>query len=136
VLNVAGMPVRGVKSINYSESVERGRVRGTSQRKLALTSGEHDTEADLEVYLADWYELLALLGDGYMMTPFAISVSYTNGEDFHTDELIGVRIKKVGNAHAQGNDPLTIKLELDVMRLKRDGLDGVGVGVGVGVEAL
>ena len=29
VLNVAGIPIRGVKGINYSESVERGKVRGT-----------------------------------------------------------------------------------------------------------
>ena len=129
VLNVAGMPIRGVKAINYSESVERGKVRGTSQRKLALTSGEHDAEGDIELYQADWYELLSALGDGYMMAVFAISVSYTNLNDFHTDELVGVRIKKVGNAHAQGNEPLTIKLDLDIMRLKRDGLDGVGTAV-------
>jgi len=129
VLNVAGLSIRGVKAINYSESVERGKVRGTSQRKLALTSGEHDAEGDLELYMADWYDLLIALGDGYMMVPFAISVSYTNLADFHTDELVGVRIKKVGNAHAQGNEPLTIKLDLDVMRLKRDGLDGVGTAV-------
>ena len=129
VLNVAGLLIRGVKAINYSESVERGKVRGTSQRKLALTSGEHDAEGDIELYMADWYDLLTALGDGYMMVPFAISVSYTNLADFHTDELVGVRIKKVGNAHAQGNEPLTIKIDLDVMRLKRDGWDGVGIDV-------
>ena len=78
--------------------------------------------------MADWYDLLDALGDGYMMIPFAISASYTNLDDFHTDELVGVRIKKVGNAHAQGNGPLTIKLDLDIMRLKRDGLDGIGSG--------
>jgi hypothetical protein len=128
VINVAGIPIRGVKAINYSESVERGKVRGTSQRKLALTSGEHDVEGDLELYMDDWYELKDALGDGYMMATFAISVSYTNLYDFHTDELTGVRLKKVGNSHAQGNEPLTIKLDLDVMRLKRDGLDGVGSG--------
>jgi hypothetical protein len=126
VLSVAGLSIRGVKGINYSESVERGKVRGTSQRKLALTSGEHDAEGDLELYMADWYDLLTALGDGYMMVPFAISASYTNNIDFHTDELTGVRIKKVGNAHAQGNEPLTIKLDLDIMRLKRDGLDAIG----------
>ena len=129
VLSVAGMSIRGVKAINYSESVERGKVRGTSQRKLALTSGEHDAEGDIELYMADWYDLLALLGDGYMTIPFAISVSFTNNYDFHTDDLVGVRIKKVGNAHAQGNEPLTIKIDLDIMRLKRDGLDGVGSAV-------
>jgi hypothetical protein len=122
------MSIRGVKGINYSESVERGKVRGTSQRKLALTSGEHDAEGDLELYMADWYDLLTALGDGYMMVPFAISASYTNNLDFHTDEMAGVRIKKVGNAHTQGNEPLTIKLDLDIMRLKRDGLDGIGSG--------
>ena len=126
VLNVAGMPIRGVKAINYSESVERGKVRGTSQRKLALTSGEHDAEGDIELYQADWYDLLNALGDGYMMAVFAISVSYDNRQAVHTDELVGVRIKKVGNAHAQGNEPLTIKLDLDIMRLKRDGLDAIG----------
>jgi hypothetical protein len=64
--------------------------------------------------------------------PRRISVSYTNDADFHTDELVsvvGVRIKKVGDAHAQANEPLTIKLDLDIMRLKRDGLDGIGYAV-------
>ncbi len=128
VLNVAGLLIRGVKAINYSESVERGKVRGTSQRKLALTSGEHDAEGDLELYMADWYDLLLALGDGYMTRTFAISVSYANGTDVRTDELTGVRIKKIGNSHAQGNEPLTIKLDLDIMRLKRSGLDAVGAG--------
>jgi len=128
VINVAGIPIRGVKAINYSETVERGKVRGTSQRKLALTSGEHDVEGDLEIYMDDWNELRDVLGDGYMMATFAISVSYSNDHACHTDELTGVRLKKVGNSHQQGNEPLTIKLDLDVMRLKRDGLDGIGTG--------
>ncbi len=128
-IKVGAYKTIGFKSINFSESVERGKVRGTGMRKLALTPGELDADASLELYQADWFELLELLGDGYMKARFPVHVDFSNEAEVHSVDLGGVQIKKVDDSHSQGTDPLTVKLDLDVMSVKRDGYDAIGADV-------
>lgn len=125
-----GRRFAGLKSFSVSETMERGKTRPTGQRKGALTSGEHDAEHSIEMYMADWQELLEELGDGYMNKRIDSFASFSDGDGghIHTIECLGCRLKKIDDSHQQGTEPMTVKLDLDVMLVRRDGKDAVGAG--------
>lgn len=128
-LNTPAGPQRfkGFKSINYSIQLEPGQVRGTGARKVGRTRGEATEEGSLEMYFAEWNDLRAALGAGYMRVPFDVVVTYgPDGLPATTDTLVGCRIKKVDHSHSQGTDGLMVKLDLDVMKILENGLDPVG----------
>lgn len=128
-IKIGSFKTIGFKSLNFSESLEAGAARGTGQRKLAMTPGDLDADASLEMFMADWLELLELLGDGYMRKVFPIHTDFSNEADVHSVDLKGCRIKKVDDSHSQGTEPLTVKLDLYVMGVKRDGYDALGADV-------
>jgi hypothetical protein len=118
---------KGFTAVNYSASLEPGQVRGTAARKIGRTIGEATEEGSLEMYLAEWDELRAALGNGYMRKVFNVTVTYgADGLPVTTDTLVGCRIKKVDKSHSQGADGLKVKLELDVMKILENGLDPIG----------
>lgn len=118
---------KGFKAVNYSIALEPGMVRGTGARKIGRTRGEATEEGSLEMYLAEWDELRAALGDGYMRAVFDISVTYgAEGVLVTTDQLVGCRIKKVDKSHSQGADGLVAKLDLDIMKIFENGVDPIG----------
>lgn len=118
---------KGFTSVNYSASLEPGQVRGTAARKIGRTLGEATEEGSLEMYVAEWDELRAALGNGYMRKVFNVTVTYgADGLPVTTDTLEGCRIKKVDKAHSQGADGLKVKLDLDCMKILEGGLDPIG----------
>lgn len=109
------------KEINYQVTVERTAVHGAGGKKLGLTRGTVDYEADVTLYIQEAVEFLRDLGNGFAERAFDISVSYTlPGGQVVTDRLVGCRVKTVENGHSQGTDPLTRKFTLDVMEIKFD----------------
>lgn len=109
------------REINYSTSAERSAVHGSGGKKLGLTRGTLDFEADVTLLVEDAMAVLKALGDGFAEKPFDIAVSYTLSDgSVVTDRLVGCRIKSVENGHSQGNEALTRKLSLDVMDIKFD----------------
>jgi len=124
---IEGVPYRGVKSVDYSDSLDPQKVYGTSARPLGRTRGKFDADASLEVFKEDASNIraaLAALGlGGYGEGVFTVVVTY--GElpaSFTTDVLFGCRIKKTADSHAQGADSLTEKWDLDVLDLLRNGV--------------
>jgi hypothetical protein len=114
-LDLDGDTVVGFTAIEYSDNIERGDVRGARRQRLGVTRGEYKADASLEMYRRDFYELLNRLGDGWMDRVFPIHVTYgEDGQPLVTDELVRCRFKGTENSHQQGNDPLKIKLPLDV----------------------
>lgn len=112
----------GVKDIDYSDSLEPGKVRGNHAQKVGRTRGEYDAEGSLTLYKQEFDELLDLFGTGFMEQYFDIPVTYAeSGSPTRTDVLSACRIKKIGNTHSEGGEALTIKLELDVGQIIRDG---------------
>lgn len=109
------------KEVNYQVTVERTAVHGANGKKLGLTRGTVDYEADITLYIQEAVEFLRSLGDAFAEKTFSVSVSYTlpNGQVV-TDRLEGCRIKSVENGHSQGTDPLQRKFTLDVMNIKFD----------------
>lgn len=118
---------KGFKAINYKVALKPGEVRGTAARKLGRTRGEATEDGSLEMYLAEWDELRAALGDGYMRKSFNITVTYgADGVPVTTDSLEGCRIEEVDKSHSQGADGLVAKLTLNIMKILENGLDPIG----------
>ena len=125
-LDAEGRKYNGFKSIEYDHSLEPGEARGNRAQVVGTTRGQYSAAASAEMYKSDYAQLIAQLGNGYMTKRFPITVSYAEaGQPIITDRLFQVRIKKAANSHSEGGDPLTVKLDLHVMRISENGLDPV-----------
>ena len=118
----------GISELSYSDSNDKGIVRGTGVEKLARTQGEYDAEGSMVMYKKDFADFLAALtGDGatgYFDTSFDITVMYSapGGDGTNTDRLIGCQLKSAEGGGSQGTDPSVESFDLDIMHIERDGL--------------
>ena len=118
----------GISELSYSDSNDKGIVRGTGVEKLARTKGEYDAEGSLTMYKKDFSVFLAALtGDGatgYFDTPFDITVMYSapGGDGTTTDRLIGCELKSAEGGGSQGTDPSAESFDIDIMHIERDGI--------------
>lgn len=124
---VEGIPYRGIKSIDYEDSLDSAKQYGTSARPLGRTRGKYDASGSLEIFLEDAVVLrtiLAAVGNGGMgAANFTIVVAYAEiGSPIVVVKMLGCRVKKVAASHAQGNDGITEKWDLDVMDITRNGV--------------
>ncbi len=123
----------GVKELSYKSTLEPGEVRGLHPQVLGHTLGTHTNEGSFTLYLAEYHELIAKLGDGYMATPFNITVSYSpkKGDPVITDKLIGCRIKTADKSHSQSNEALVVKVDLFVMLVVENGIKPLPTTLGI-----
>lgn len=117
---VQGIRFAGIKSLNYSHTLEPGMVYGTSAQKQGRTRGQYSAEGSIEIYKADWGDLLVLLtaaGRGFMEQEFTIAAMYSElvPATIMTDTIVGARIKKPDHSYTEGSDPLTVKCDFDAM---------------------
>lgn len=116
----------GVKEITYTDSLEPGELRGNRSQLIGRTRGKYAVEASLTMFKSEFQQLITLLGSkgvGYMEVAFTVVVSHSEpGNDVVTDTLLGCRIKKAEDQKQEGGEPLTVKAELHVMRLDRNGV--------------
>jgi hypothetical protein len=127
---VNGLPVLGksIRSINYSETGARTKVRGGGQMALGRTAPQYDVEnASLEILKEhlDAY-LTALTGGnpnvGYMEVPHQIQVAYQDlNAPLVEDQLVGCVITGIEDGHSQSAEGLVVRVSLDVMYLIRGG---------------
>jgi hypothetical protein len=122
-IDVDGDLFTAVKSINYSDSLDPGELRGTAVHRLQRTDGEYKAEASMELSLEEGYRLIKKLGNGFMLKAVKVTVQYApDNMPVITDEIIGCRIKKADNSNQTGADPSMIKFDLDPMYIIRDGV--------------
>lgn len=128
-LAVLGLRLKGVKAINYKDGVEIGKVRGTSANNIGRTRGTNDPEGDIEIYQEEWDNLLPLLTTGgligYSELATPVTVIYaevTSPQKTRMDILEGVRFHSADRANAEGSDALTVKLSMDIMKIRWHGL--------------
>lgn len=124
-LGIDGIPVIGVDSINYRDTHEIGKIRGTSALPIGRTKGNGDAEGDITVYQADWNAILLpklTLGGsvGFAELAWPVKIVYAeqlNPQDTVTDRLVGVRFTAPDIANAQGTDATKVKLTLNIMQI-------------------
>lgn len=121
--NPSTLFVGGVKEVTYSDSLEPGELRGNHAQLIGRTRGQYSAEASLTMFKQEFQQLVALLGAGYMEVSFDTVVSFSEqGSAVITDVLSGCRIKKAEDSGSEGGDPLTVKVDLHVMALIRNGV--------------
>jgi hypothetical protein len=117
--------VVATKSLKYSDPLQMGKIYGTSPHKIGRTRGQSDPTGTWEVYRSAWDQLMAdvlAIGGklGFAEQSFPIFVSY--GEPSNPlltvqDVRLGTRIHSPEGGGQEGTDPLTINLQLDIMRI-------------------
>jgi hypothetical protein len=124
--NVAGDFYKGVTAIDYGNALDPGEARGNSPVAMGTSLGQLKPDGSLEMHKASAQALIEALGDGYMGVTFNITSTYReNGMPTITDELVGVRIKKDRDSPKVGNEPPTVKFDLYVQVVLRNGVSPV-----------
>lgn len=124
-LDKAGGEIFGYKAISYKNAITRGKVRGHGRQILGLTDGDLDSDASITMLEEEWRELVAVLGDGYMDTPFTITISYLLDTKTYTDTIVGAQIKEDARDHKQGPDGFEVQVPLDCLYVKLQGLNPI-----------
>lgn len=124
-ITLLGQRFDGVKSVSYKQMLEPGEVRGNRAQLIGRTRGKYSAEGNIELYRLEYDAVCALIraqGKGLLETSFDIVVNYTeNGTDVSTDKLIGCRFKSDDTSSQEGGDAITVKLDLHVMKLIKNG---------------
>lgn len=119
VLTVDGVPFPYVTAVNYESTNESSMFYGTSKTPIGQTKGNVSHTGSITIPAAQRDALLALVtkagAKGWADSPLVITVSYAEeGEPVTTDIIEGARISSIGQAHSQGNEPLSIDIGLTV----------------------
>lgn len=126
-----GLIFVGIASMNYSRTRSRGLIRGNHPDPMGKTIGENEYSADCELYLAEWNQFQASLGNagkGYGDALFtATAVHSANGFDMITDTLLGCTMDSTEASLAKGTDGLSRKLQLSPLKILFNGLDDLAV---------
>lgn len=116
----------GVTSLTFTQTLQPGVARGTSPRKRGRTKGVHDASGSFEMLVDDYMELINALGNHYMDQEFRILANYKErGSPLHTAELIDVRITSEEFSSSDGEEPLVVSCDIDIMRIRLNGLEAV-----------
>lgn len=135
-INIKGTRYLQVSEISYSDSLEPGKLRGAAAKVLARTRGEYSAEGSFKISKKEGLQIIADLGAGYMTKSFPIVCNYSEaGQDMDTDRLEGCRITKVEDS-SSGTDATMQTFTIDIMNLKRNGIDATGEAgnLGTGVK--
>ena len=122
-IDIAGTIYVGVKEVSWTQSMDKGKQRGTNPQVLARTRGEYDAEASMVMYPQEYTDLITALGDGYGEVSFNVTITYSDvGQQTQTIRLLGCQIKNEESGGSQGTDPLEDSIDLDVIQIERNGL--------------
>lgn len=97
-------------------------IGGTSVAALTNFPGVQEIVAPATPLIGAAASAIPGNNKGYMEAVFNISASYSEAGQLHTDELVGLRITGVSRSHQAGNEPLSVKLDLDPMMIIEDGI--------------
>lgn len=134
--NIKGVRYLQLSEIEYSDTLEPGKLRGAAAKVLATTRGEYSAEGSFSLSKQDGNQLIADLGQGFKAKSFPIVVNYAEaGLDMITDRLQGCRITKV-EATSSGTDATMLKFSIHIMNILWNGFDSTGEpgNLGAGVK--
>ncbi len=126
--------VLSIQSIDYSDSLEAGELRGAAPQLLARTRGKYTAEGKIKLPKIEADGMLQVMSQagaalgrpmGYLeYGALTITVPYYEPSISATpivDSLIGFRFKKPADARKTGQDPLMVDLDFSLFMLVRNG---------------
>ncbi len=128
---IAGQTFLGIKTCNYDRKRTRSVVMGTHPDPLGKTVGENAYTATIDLYLAEFNQLQAILvgiaadqGVGYGDVFFDLQIQYSaNGFDTIQDDILGCTLDATTASQAQGPDSLVRGIELGPLKILWNGED-------------
>lgn len=123
-----------VKSVNYSNKLDPGYIRGTNSQYIGRTRGEYSPGGSIEFYKEEYYDFIKTItangARGYMEVAFGMTVQYeTFGRAVLTDTIAGARITSDEDDHGESPDGLSIKCDLSPMYILRNGFSPIDPSV-------
>lgn len=124
-VEIRGITYPGVTAINYKDELSPGHLWATGPHKIGRTPGKANPSATCEMYRAYWDVVRRELGQRFGLAVFDVFVIYAErssnpgeGGLLVMDQLEQCRITAVEPSSTEGNEPLTVRLTLDPMRIK------------------
>ena len=112
-----GLPYGGVVAANYSDNLNRAKVRGTGSVPLGLTRGAYEAKGDVEMLLEAFAIMTTALGPFWRQVPLIFNFSYVpiglSPIPLITDTVIGY-IGEVTFSGKVSDDALTRKFTLHI----------------------
>ena len=132
-IKLNGISTIGIKSIDWSDSLEPGKVYGTSAQKYGETRGVQDATGSLELWLAEAQAFEQQLVEAYpgvglflVRFPIDIIVVSEGGLDPWVVHLHGARIKNRSfSSSSGGSDGLAKKYDLSLLYVIDNGIEPI-----------
>lgn len=128
-VKLGGVSYLGVKAVDWNDGLEPGKGYGTSAQKLFSTRGQYDADGSLELWYAESDVFEAQLiqqnpntGLYEIRFPIDITLNPEGGLAATTNNLVGARLKKRTVSPAQGNEAISVKYDLDLMYVIKNGI--------------
>ncbi len=124
------LPLDGVKDLSYSDDLKPGKARGTRSQVVARSRGTYDGEGSITFYKSQFNAFLTLLAGlstiqllSFKEFPFSLMATYFEpyAGVYITDTLLGCRITKDEDQHAEGGEVLVHKCTLDILQVNWSG---------------
>lgn len=134
-IRIDGVPILGrdVVSISYKHGLKPEKVRGTGAEAIGRTRGVYDAEGSMEITKEAYSILVAALAAnpqlGYMENAMIIDVAYQEAPTLplQRDVLLGCRITEDEDSHKAGGEGLTVRCQLDIQKILRNGINPLGI---------
>lgn len=135
-VRLKGVRYLQLSEIEYSDTLEPGKLKGAAAKVLATTRGEYSAEGSFSLSKQDADQLIKDIGPGFKVKSFPVIVNYSEaGMPMITDTLVGCRITKT-EASSSGTDATMIKFSLHIMNILWNGVDSTGApgDLGMGIK--
>jgi hypothetical protein len=140
VFGVNGRPIAGIDSIDYSQSLKAGIIRGTLPNIQGATRGQLEAKCSFTMYLQEYYNYIAALqvlngtpGSGHMEVRHDIQLTYQDTIGPFIGPLIvdvvrGFKIEEASRAFKSDNGALMVKVDCDsVFYILENGAAPIGL---------
>lgn len=120
IINVLGVPIVGVSSINYTEEQEKTNNFGTGNRPVSRGQGAIDASGSLEISMNDIEALREVATDGALLNlpAFDILVTFGNPQNVQTHTLKNVEFTNDGVETSQGDTQIKRTFDIVISHIK------------------
>lgn len=115
------------KSINYGRKRTRGFIQSNTVDPVAKTRGQSSYKCDMEILVAEFYNIVGQLGPGWADVAFSIFLTINeaaSGFPVTTDEIRGCTFDEDESGYTVGPEGLWIKIaDFSPLKLLRNGIE-------------